>query len=311
MKKLNMQIAGLLVTIFVFVQLSIIHYIHYEFTQLKDTMHKENEALSDRIDKYDEQFSIIYGISFDSSQKIEDIEDMINDINQKIYEIIEEHNNSSTNNTESNESTESSDNDNIYDDWHDIYYGRLYVPNVNISVALYEGNKQAITDRTDSANIFTWAYTNGYTIADHNNQEFSKLFGVKIGTYGYIELDNGDVINMECVDVFDGYNTGMRIVDTSGANAFGRTDYMMYTCIDNWKNVRIWLWEITDWTKRDMKTNCYFDECRHCVNREYNNDLACCLSNRLGLAWHKLLLELPIINKFIDKQKFCYWFEKE
>ena len=61
----------------------------------------------------------------------------------------------------------------------------------------------------------------------------------------------------------------------------------------------------------NMKSDCYFDECKDCINREYNNDLVCCLSNRLSLAWHRFLLEMPIVNKFIDKHKFCYWFEKE
>ena len=60
-----------------------------------------------------------------------------------------------------------------------------------------------------------------------------------------------------------------------------------------------------------MKSDFYFDECKYCINREYNDDLICCLSNRLSLAWHILLLEMPLINKFIDKHKYCHWFERE
>ena len=56
--------------------------------------------------------------------------------------------------------------------------------------------------------------------------------------------------------------------------------------------------------------DCYFKECEDCIYREYNDDLASCLSNRLRLAWHRLLLEIPFINKFIDGNKYCYWFEK-
>ena len=60
-----------------------------------------------------------------------------------------------------------------------------------------------------------------------------------------------------------------------------------------------------------MKSDCYFDECKDCIWREHNNDLVGCLGNRLNLAWHKLLLEMPLINKLIEKEKYCTWFEKE
>lgn len=60
-----------------------------------------------------------------------------------------------------------------------------------------------------------------------------------------------------------------------------------------------------------MKSDCYFEECNDCIYKEYNDDLIVCLTNRLGLVWYKLLLELPIINKFIDKYRFCYYFQKE
>ena len=59
-----------------------------------------------------------------------------------------------------------------------------------------------------------------------------------------------------------------------------------------------------------MKSDCYFDECKDCIYREYNNYLNVCLTNRLSLAWHRLLLELPFINKFVDRHKFCHWFQK-
>ena len=60
-----------------------------------------------------------------------------------------------------------------------------------------------------------------------------------------------------------------------------------------------------------MKADGYFEECKDCINKEYNDDFMGCLTNRLSLAWYRMLLELPVINKFIDKHKFCYWFEKE
>ena len=60
-----------------------------------------------------------------------------------------------------------------------------------------------------------------------------------------------------------------------------------------------------------MKSNCYFDECKTCLFREHNDDLMGCLTNRLSFAWHKMFLELPIINKLIDKNKYCHWYEED
>ena len=60
-----------------------------------------------------------------------------------------------------------------------------------------------------------------------------------------------------------------------------------------------------------MKSNCYFDECKDCINNQYNDDLLCCVRSRLGLAWHRLLKEIPITNKFIADNKYCNWFQKE
>ena len=122
------------------------------------------------------------------------------------------------------------------------YYGRLHIPSVGINVALYKGNSQAITDRTDSANIFSNGSYSGKAIADHNNQEFSKLFGVQVGTQGYIELADGGTINIQCIDVLNGYNFGVDIVDEYCVGVMDRADYTMYTCLDSWENVRICLW---------------------------------------------------------------------
>lgn len=123
------------------------------------------------------------------------------------------------------------------------FYGRLYVPNAMIDVALYKGNSQAICDRQDSANIFALGLDEGKTIADHSNQEFRKLFDVTIGTDGYIELKNGDIINIVCTNVFNGHNNGVYITDEEGNNVMDVADYMMYTCRNGWRNVRICLWD--------------------------------------------------------------------
>lgn len=130
-------------------------------------------------------------------------------------------------------------NDNIFAN----FYGRLYIPDAKIDVALYKGCAQAICDRQDSANIFSFGLDVGKTIADHSNQEFRKLFSVKIGMQGYIELENGDIINIVCTDIFNGHNNGVYITDEEGNNVMDVADYMMYTCRDGWRNVHICLWE--------------------------------------------------------------------
>jgi sortase (surface protein transpeptidase) len=132
--------------------------------------------------------------------------------------------------------------DGVYVDLVNDYYGRLYIPDLNINVALYYSYDRYVTDRVDSANIFFFGDDFGYTITDHNSQEFAKLFDVKVGITGYIQHRYNGRIDIECVDVFNGYNNG-RIVDENGVDAMNRTDYMMYTCKDNETGVLICLWE--------------------------------------------------------------------
>lgn len=123
-----------------------------------------------------------------------------------------------------------------------LYYGRLCIPDANIDVGLYYGADQAITDRQDSANIFTTRVFDGLYIADHKNQEFSKLPRVKVGMRGYLKLADGAVFNIICTEVLTGHNTGKRITDENGNFNFD-ADFLMYTCRDNSKNVLICLWK--------------------------------------------------------------------
>lgn len=123
------------------------------------------------------------------------------------------------------------------------YYGRLYIPDANIDVALYYGLSQYAADRQDSAAIHTYGGYYGEIIADHCNQDFHKLFAVKVGTTGYIQLENGDCINIECVDVYNGHNTGLSLTNESGKNVMGTHDYLMYTCRNGWMNILITQWD--------------------------------------------------------------------
>jgi hypothetical protein len=129
----------------------------------------------------------------------------------------------------------------LYEDYP--FYGRLYVPDVGIDVALYSSIQQEVSDREDSANIYSWQGYRGRIIADHASQEFSKLFDVQVGTKGYINTETGETIRFKCVDMFDGYrNKGIR--DESGNLVYDMADYVMYTCRDSkGEEVRVFLWD--------------------------------------------------------------------
>lgn len=221
-----------------------VHDIKLDF----ESVYKELENYKNEMStiNYNDDISDIYN-------KILELQDKINDL----YEIIEQYKAAADITTETTETTEIKEecsfvddeksnnrNDGIYIDMYDKYYGRLYIPDLNINVALYCGNQQYITDRADSANIFSFDGDVELTIADHNNQAFSRLHRVKVGIKGYIEHRQYGRINIECVEVFNGYNNGRYIVDESGINAMNRTAYMMYTCKNDTDGVLICLWKV-------------------------------------------------------------------
>lgn len=123
------------------------------------------------------------------------------------------------------------------------FCGRLHIPAAGIDVALYRGYNQTITDRKDSANLFVWNGCPGEVIADHSNQDFCNLFSVGVGTTGYIQNADGSVINIVCVAVLNGHNTGSDLTDEDGVSVMGMAAYTMYTCRNGWQNVRICLWD--------------------------------------------------------------------
>lgn len=126
------------------------------------------------------------------------------------------------------------------------YYGRLYIPSVDIDVGLYQSSdRQATVDAEDSACIFTMRYgQRTHLIADHYTQAFSPLLDVLEGDAAYIVTETGETIQMVCVEVLDGYNTGSGITDASKTNVVGQHDFLMYTCQGYWRNVRICQWDI-------------------------------------------------------------------
>ena len=181
-----------------------------------DEIKSRLDSMRDELETHKEIDVDYYAEINDIYKKINDLYEMSNTKSEETYDVQYE----STKNDSSYKNTEMSlNNDETYEDLYDSYYGRLYIPDLNINVDLYYGHQQYITDRVNSANIFSFGTDYGYTIADHNYQEFSKLFGVQIGTKGYIENEYFGIIDIECVDVFNGYNEGRYIVDENGVSA--------------------------------------------------------------------------------------------
>ena len=128
--------------------------------------------------------------------------------------------------------------------------GRLYVPRVGISVALYYYEitpenfqvAQAVTDRIDSA---TCGYDYGiFVISDHRTQEFGSLLDVVSGDTAHIDYPDGTQERMVCVSCFDGYNNGNDLLDNNGNNAVDGApcDVVMRTCLNPYGDIRITYW---------------------------------------------------------------------
>lgn len=129
--------------------------------------------------------------------------------------------------------------------------GRLVIPSVGISVALYTDGEgatekeklQNICDREDAAAFFCDGF--GYLIADHNNQAFQILDRVKQGDRAFI-LRGHSILSLECDLRMDAHNYGQGIVDTEGNYVSALSDYVCYTCQDNWNNVSVAGFRIVD-----------------------------------------------------------------
>ena len=122
--------------------------------------------------------------------------------------------------------------------------GRRVIPGVGINVALYtdgEGATEAemlqnICDREDAAAFFCDGL--GYLIADHNNQAFRVLDSVSLGDKAFI-LRGHSILSLACDLKMDGHNHGKGIVDAEGNFVSALSDYVCYTCQDNWNNVSV------------------------------------------------------------------------
>lgn len=221
-----------------------------------DSLYKELEDCNNELSNinYDDKIKDIYSKIDDLYKEIESYNKNLNTEDKESKEepltnnIVENDiSTSDTNTSDTSVKEEQYDHSkgDIYDDLSDSYYGRLYIPDLGIDVALYYSYEQYVTDRIDSANIFCFRNYHGYVIADHNYQEFSKLLDIEVGTCGYIQNKYLGRIDIECTDVFNGYNAAGDIVDINGIIALGRDDYTMYTCHGSSNSILICLWKIT------------------------------------------------------------------
>lgn len=129
--------------------------------------------------------------------------------------------------------------------------GRLLIPSVGINVALYtdgegateEEKLQNICDRADAAAFFDDG--SGYLIADHNNQAFQVLGNVQQGDRAFI-LRGHSILSLECDLRMDAHNYGKGIVDAEGNYVSSLSDYVCYTCKENWNNVSVAGFRILD-----------------------------------------------------------------
>lgn len=121
--------------------------------------------------------------------------------------------------------------------------GRLLIPSAGIDVALFddrlgssaESKFQDITDDYDSAAIFYDGNAN--LIADHNNQTFSVLGYVSVGDTAYIVASDCIQI-LKCNIVTEAHNYGAGIVNDSGSAISAYSNYLCYTCMEDWTHVR-------------------------------------------------------------------------
>jgi len=122
--------------------------------------------------------------------------------------------------------------------------GRLIIPSVSIDVALFIHGygadaaeiRQNVCDAEDSAILYSDGV--GNIIADHNNQGFVSLPEIREGDRAYI-LAGDCIVTLECDLVTDGINTGEGITDTSGKWVSADEDFTLYTCGENWVNIKI------------------------------------------------------------------------
>ena len=127
------------------------------------------------------------------------------------------------------------------------YVGTINSSSLGLKVKVYQSTKtspyvdpQTLCDRKNSASGIQWS-DGQYLIADHNNQGFSKLNNAKVNKTTLTYKGK----TYKCYKSFKGHNTGSDLTTWDGESIRGMNNggLTLYTCLDNWKNVRITFWK--------------------------------------------------------------------
>lgn len=128
--------------------------------------------------------------------------------------------------------------------------GRLFLPSINTSVALYDAGQalesdiaktQRIVDNYDSAAYLDKLFGPGLVIGDHRHQSFRRIGKLRPGHQAYIEYADGSRQYFECVSIDrHGKNLVNNMVDSNGVGAWDFDGMTLYACND-WDGVNITL----------------------------------------------------------------------
>ena len=123
--------------------------------------------------------------------------------------------------------------------------GTLIVPSVGINVPLFyvdlyaagTAGTQAVVDNPHSCAYIIGSIPGAAVLADHQNQDFGALDGVRVGATGAIVTADA-VIDIIATTVMDGHNVGP-LVDKNMNPIGAIAPYIAYTCQGDWHNIRI------------------------------------------------------------------------
>lgn len=116
--------------------------------------------------------------------------------------------------------------------------GRLYLPSINASVALYDcppttsgvERSQRVVDAEDSAAVMEKWFGEGIVIGDHNHQAFRNLKKLSIGDTVYID-DKSGMQTYRCKEIDrNGLNLVTSLIDSKGISAWDKYPLSLYTC---------------------------------------------------------------------------------